>query len=358
MSDRASNSPLLSVLIAVQAEVPTLPRTRKLHGETSPPKMSKITKQIPPRAYYKALSSLKKSSKGSKHPSSDEFPSGLDDSKDWEDIIMTDAPIPLERSESPEEEYKTPPSEIADEKAHEDAFNPRIPGKASIRPEASKKRPYPEVEPLKPPAPRKASREKRLSSGRSYNINSIEPTNSTSNYNLPMQRYGAHRRGRSSTDISRSFGSTSSFVTMATAATTPNTSFNLDSGATSFDSSLSRGSETIRIPVEARQPHKIADFRHSRTSSEPPQSTQEDFRSSMDYELALESSELVDYKSEQAVPTPAKNRASSVQVGGKIAGTDAAQYLDKYLFTQSPTGNCSRHNFRTLLVLTYAQQNQ
>ncbi len=180
MSDRASNSPLLSILIAVQAEVPTLPRTRKLHGETSPPKMSKITKQIPPRAYYKALSSLKKSPKGSKHPSSDEFPSGLDDSKDWKDTIMTDAPIPLERSESPEEEYKTP-SEIADEKAHEDAFNPRIPGKASIRPEASKKRPYPEVEPLKPPAPRKASREKRLSSGRSYNINSIEPTNSTSN---------------------------------------------------------------------------------------------------------------------------------------------------------------------------------
>lgn len=252
---------------------------------------------------------------------------------------MRDAPIPMQSSGSTEEEYKTPPSGMSDEKANEDSFNPQTPSKAPIRLEASKKRPYPEVEPLKPPTPRKLSREKRLSSGRSHNINSIEPTNSTSNYNHPMQRMGAHRQGRSSTDLSRSFGSTSSFVTTATAATTPNTSFNLDSVATSFDSSLSRGSETIRIPIEARQSHELTDFRHSRDSSGPPQGTQEDFGSSMDYELAIESSKLMDFETGQADPTPAKTQASSVEVGGKIAGTDAAQYLHKYLITQSPTGN-------------------
>lgn len=254
---------------------------------------------------------------------------------------MKDAPTLTERSGSTEEEYKTPPSEMPNERASEDGFNPRSPIKAPRSPEASRKRPYPEVEPLKPPTARKASREKRLSSVRSHNINSLGPTSSTSNYNHPMLRKGAHGQGRSSTDLSRSFGSTSSFVTMATAATTPNTSFNLDSVATSFDSSLSRGSETTKIPIEARQFHELADFRPSRNSSEPPQSTQEDFGSSIDYESAIESSKLMDFNSEQAVPTPAKTRASAVQVGGKIAGTDAAQYLHKYLITQSPTGNPS-----------------
>lgn len=258
---------------------------------------------------------------------------------------MKDAPIPMESSGSTEEEYMTPPSVMSDEKATEDSFNPQTPSKAPICPEASRKRPYPEVEPLKPPTPRKASRDKRSSSGRSHNVNSIEPTGSTSNYNHPMQRMGAHRQGGSSTELSRSFGSTSSFVTMATAATTPNTSFNLDSVATSFDSSLSRGSETIRIPIEARQSHELINFRHSRNSNEPPQSTQEDFGSSMDYELAIESSKLMDFKADQAIPIPANTRASSVQVGGKIAGTDAAQYLHKYLITQSPTGNSSQQDF-------------
>jgi len=328
MSDKAPNPTSKSILTTVKAEVPKLPRTQNSYGKTSPLRTSKIAKPPSPRS-------------GSKHPSSDDFFSGLDDSKDWEDIIMTDAPKTLERSESTEEEYKTPPSEIPSEKANEDDFVPQIPGKAPTRPEVSKKRPHPEIDPLQPPAPRKASWEKRRSSGPSHDINSMEPTNSTSNYNHPMQRYGAQKQGRSSTDLSRSFGSTSSFLTTATAATTPNTSFNFGSVATSFDSSLSRGDKTIRNPVEARQSDEVADSRYPRTSSEPPQSTQEDFGSSMDYELALESSELIDYKSEQAFPTPAKTRASSVRVGGKITGTDAAQYLHKYLITQSPTGNSS-----------------
>ncbi len=332
MSDKAPNLPWEPILTIIEAAVPRLPYTREPYGETSPPKTSRMARPISPRAYYAALPSLRDSPRRPKHPSSDDFPSGLDDSKDWEDIIMTDPPIPMERSGSTEEEYKTPPSEISAEKENEDGFESHSPGKAPIRPEASKKRHFPQVEPLKPPTPRKASREKRFSSARSHNINSIDPISSTSNYNHPMHRNGAYRQGRNSTDLSRSFGSTSSFVTSATAATTPNTSFNLDSGATSFDSSFSRGSETIRIPIKARQSREFA------TSNEPPQSTQEDFGSSMDYELAIESSKLMDYESEQAIPTSAKTGACSVEVGGKIAGMDAAHYLHEYLITQSPTG--------------------
>ena len=289
------------------------------------------------------------------HPSSDDFPPGPDEFRDWTDIPMLDAPaaVPIERSDSTEEEYKIPPSQPSAEKASVSELQPdakddsmfRIPGKVPIRPEVSKKRRHPGSEPLRSPIPRKAYREKRnLSISWSHNVNDIKsmnPTLQTSmpNYNHPMHKLGIQARSSTTVDLGRSFSSSSmntSFTTASTATTTPATSFLSDSLTTSFDSSPDKADDTIKIPLEARVFHGAANHEYPRASSEPLKNTQEEFGSLEDYEsaqaldlMAIDSGSL------------AMSRALPGEIGRRIANINCEEYLEKYLILESPTGNHS-----------------
>lgn len=261
-------------------------------------------------------------------PSSDDFFSGSDDFKDWGDIPMPDAQLPTEQSTSTEEEYQTPPSEPADEVDTGDNVGEPIPYPSPALQGTAKKRPHPESASLKPLTPRKASREKHEPLiTRSHNINSLPSISKSTvivkdtpnasgvdfatyqqqlasrakhskpadaHHRYPSLAAGNKVRASSRRDLSRSFGSTSSFATVSTTTTTPATSFLSDSATTSFESSLEHRDETVKIPLASRFLHKNADDAYSRASSEPPQSTQEDFGSSIDYESVFRESNMMD----------------------------------------------------------------
>ena len=335
------------MLTSVEAEPLRLPRSRR----ASSSKAFKSNK-LPSRrsSLYSPYTSPSKS----KHPSSDEFPSGLDDVADWANIPMPDAPAPFERSDSSDAEYKTPPSEPVDEEGTEDDLIFRIPSEVPIRPQPNKKRFHPESEHLKLQAPRKASREDRNSScSQSHSVNNVQPIHLMSNYVYPNQNLEGPARSVASADLGRSLSSRSSFVTIATNTTTPATSFMSESLATSFGSNLDKEDKT-RVPIEARLSREAAADACSRASSEPPRNTQDEWDALADDEHALRKSELMDIDADSVAKKralPGESGLHEVKEGrpqtalslGTIDGLPCEQFLAKYLIEKSPTAKPGHH---------------
>lgn len=166
------------------------------------------------------------------------------------------------RTSSTEEKFETPPTTpprlmganiglgigVEDSTA---AFYDRY---SELVPVMSRKRSYPES--MKPPLPRKVSREQR--SRDVYNADHLEPTtepydSSSSTFIMPTpplndqpfftRPLGRYQSNEHLTSISSSMTSASS------AWTTPNTSFGSDSMATSFSSSMGGGTDTTIRPM-------------------------------------------------------------------------------------------------------------
>ena len=285
-----------------------------INAETGPPKDQARSLHLPYGSSMRA-----------KHSSSDDFPLGLDDFPDWTDIPMPDVPAPLERSDSSEQEYKTPPSEPSNdsnEKAMETDIMLRVPGQVPVQPPFRKKRPCPDSESLKPPTPRKTS---NRSWSRVYTVNSVHPIGFIPSSNSQNQNADDQARISISTESDRSFGSTISLTTISTTTTTPATSF-LDSMATSFESGLEREDETMKIPIESRMSNELADHGCYRASSEPLSHTQD--------QLAWQLSDLI----EDRVEPPERPKMLSSAVSGRIGGLTCEQYLEKHLVLDSPMG--------------------
>ena len=109
--------------------------------------------------------------------------------------------------------------------------------KLGQEPSSSKKRPYPESEPMKPPATRRVSREKRSDQNP---VSFAVPTPPPDNYDFMERSMSASRSFDNIPSVSTSFTSHS------TAWTSPDVSFHADSMVTSFESTTEDTDTTAR----------------------------------------------------------------------------------------------------------------
>ena len=161
---------------------------------------------------------------------------------------------------SPEDKFETPPSTPpngksldsetdASDSEHTASFYHRKP---EVIPISTRKRSFPES--MKPPMPRKMSRDLR-SHGAAYSIDNLQPNNKpaqqvprTTAVPNPFPESATSFASSSSTNrSSENLASMStSFTSVSTAWTSPNTSFHGDSMATSFNSDTSGTDLTLR----------------------------------------------------------------------------------------------------------------
>ena len=201
-------------------------------------------------------------------PSSDEFNPDIDTSNILEDITMMDMPnmtaavtpsksnvdpfrITMFPLESVDEEYQTPPTSPLLDKVERITSLENSKGEAYFQktydmvqlPEpviSGKKRPF--LEPVKPSAPRKVSRDGNNDEiPRLYNVHHLSPFITTKDpeeerYGYPTLDTNFKKPFSVNQAMSRSSGSIATSI-ISTAWTTPNVSFNAESAMTSFTSS-------------------------------------------------------------------------------------------------------------------------
>ena len=161
---------------------------------------------------------------------------------------------------SPEDKFETPPSTPPNAKSvnletdasnseHPESFYHREP---EVIPISTRKRSFPES--MKPPMPRKMSRDTR-SHGAAYSIDNLQPSNKHAQQvpritavPTPLPENATCFPNSSSTNrSSQNLASMStSFTSISTAWTSPNTSFHSESVATSFNSDTGGTDSTIR----------------------------------------------------------------------------------------------------------------
>ena len=268
-------------------------------------------------------------------PSSDEF---LEDDMDlFSDVVMPDAPYAASngRPGSSDEEYKTPPQ---DSKVIHCPTNDILAfRKPQTGPVNHRKRSY--NEPIVSCTPRNIRRERRSSEFvRSLSANelgygsNVPATSSTPDYHQVLHETSGQTKYLPKDDLTRSFSSASSAsmasanTGMLTGFTTPNTSFRAESVHTSFSSCVATDEPTTRAEVD---PSNAGYSSTIRSTSEPPCSGSP-ANSDVDDNLRKEAGKLSpDITSVEAQGGNARTR---------IRGLKPDDYLEKYLFQESPFG--------------------